>query len=1097
MVAGRLDPLPSDWPDHCQLTNKVLTLEFPKAPFHKCKPQNYKEEGGLHANHAPVSVDYLHKNFQGAYAGNDFTWKKHYDIPLERLEEHKKTARSIFESRIVDHPFEGQSLHEADDHFFKTVNLPYGSTHPMVEPIESLYLAALSRKYLLKRVQDNLNAGVEDNNAKENGGRGNIHKGFGFASGQNTVLNKDTGVAEPALLDDTMDESQLFADLSIAFQKFMIDTEHRPFENEERSTKFARTIHPDNLFEVCYLVGYFLPKNDMLLAHGDTHNCPWKSHSFIFTVWQHVYFPELEGVMLVGLIGTARKSCSDFIARKDRISTAGEALLAVLEKEPKSRKNINVDLLCPSTQDHMEMTTCFDPSLHLSLFIWWVEKFSLTFGTDAITRFKVIELALCFFLTPNPIFFHEICLHWSQSMPAGCLPVIFANECLQRHGGVSGGPLARYQSSFTRPMTHLQIWTILFFLNKAIDFANADKFVTSKTSYLKLLTVVRLAPGFGNLLGQKFIVAMCYLGIIKDAGLSQYQVMGSGIHLRRLRKWFGYDSNSQMDQTVRYIKTVDDCSELEAEERICVATRLLANSTHWKDISVRFQDLFSMQVDGMGAVRMILKWSTRLQERFYPRSYPSTVSTLDWEDTSWCQCKKVSELENMGAKDKMIYTYQKQLDEPSKHPTMPSKLTSIGTKKKQRSSKVIVPTRWSPGLKSKRKEWPGTSTEEVTIDLHSETSCDISSYDSEEDDFEHDSWEYLEEYGKMIGVDREYEMHTHCMVYEDLFQLMVSGQNVYKLNPHNEFIHTLESEYENKGLKYNNIRKKEQFERGPKQVELRQVGKAKGAQQIANQVYWRDVHLDDSEHWSPAFAPRERRLKRDSVVSGDAFGYKSKGAALQAFYFHVLLHGNGGRCDWARSAMDKKGHPRRLLVTTDALKGKFLGVLYYCEQWLYFREVSETMAVLVKVSGRDESYTVTQLLDPIRLCPRHLSEKEFEGQQYSQSRPIWADTEPSLDTTKPHSPVLCPEYPGLWVEQRLRQNRLTKTCGVLDRYWYTPSRTTRFRSTLEVQSFYTHYQECCDEHEAVRRYTKDKKKKANERSQDQGGKSSFKKKKKH
>jgi hypothetical protein len=398
----------------------------------------------------------------------------------------------------------------------------------------------------------------------------------------------------------------------------------------------------------------------------------------------------------------------------------------------------------------------------------------------------------------------------------------------------------------------------------------------------------------------------------------------------------------------------------------------------------------------------------------------------------------------------------------------------------------------------KRKEGSEQSTAEQFCDLGSETSSVISSYDSQEEDFEYNSWEYLEEFGTTVGVDREYEMQTHRMCYEDLFRLMVTGQNVHTLNPHNEFIHTLESEHENKGLKHENIKKKAHFERGAQQVELRQMGKAtKGAQHVANQACWRDVHLDEPQHWSPAFAPRERRLKRDSVLCGDAFGYKNKVAALLAFYFHVLLHGNGGRCDWARSAMDKKGHPRRLLVTMDALKGQFLGVLYYCEQWLYFREVSETREVRVNSSGGYESIAVTQLLDPTRLCPRNVSEKEFEGKQWSQSRPIWADAEPTLDTSKPHSPVLSPEHPGLWVEQRLRGNMLTKTCGGLDKYWYTPSRSTRFRSVPEVRSFYMHHQDCCDEHEAVRRHTNDKKKKANERSHDQGGKSPFKKKKKH
>ena len=894
-----------------------------------------------------------------------------------------------------------------------------------------------------------------------------------------------------------MDESQLFADLSRAFQKFMMDTGHQPFKNEERATKFSRTTHLDNLFEACYLVGYFLPMNDMLLAHGDAHNCPWKSHSFIFTVWQHVCFPELDGAMLVGLIGTARKSCSDFMARKDRITTAGNALLAALAKEPTSRKNVNADLLCPSGQDHMVMNTCFDPSLHLSLLIWWAEKFSSMFGPDAITRFKVVELALCFFLTPNPCFFHDTCLDWTQSMPSGCLPVIFARECLKRYNGVSGGPIARHQSSFTRPMTHLQSWTMLFFLNKAVEFANADKFVTCKTSYLKLLTVVRLAPGFGNLLGQKFIVAMCYLGIIKDSGLSQHQVMGSGIHLRRLRKWFGHNNNSQMDQTVRCIKTADHCSEFQAEEKICAGTRLLANSTHWKDVSFRCQDLFSMQVEAMGAVRMILKWSTGLEERFHPRSYPGKVSNLDSKTPSWCQCNNVGDLEIRCSEDTMIYTCRKQMDVPSKPRTLPAKFSSQGGKEKQCSCKVIVPTHWSPGFKLKRKEGSETLTAEQTCEPDSEISSVFSSYDSEEDDFEHDAWEHLEEFGKTVGVDREYEMQTHHMRYEDLFRLMVSAQNIYMLNPHNECIHTLQSECEKKGLKRNNVTRKAQFEKGPGKVELRQVGKANGSRQIANQACWRDADLEDSEHWSPAFAPQERRLKNNSVISGGAVGYKDKGAALQALYFHVLLHGNGGRCDWARSAMAKKGHPRRLLVTTDALRGKFMGVLYYCDQWLYFREVSETTAVLVTESGPDQSHAGTLLLDPMKLCPRHLSEKELEGKQFSQSRPIWADTEPSVDTTLPFSPVLCQQYPGLWVEQRLRGNISTKTCGGLDRCWCTPSRTTRFRSHPEVQSFCRHCQDCCDEHEAVRRHTKGKKKKASERSHEQGGESACRKKKKH
>jgi hypothetical protein len=120
--------LPADWPSNCKLTNQVLTMEVPKPKFHKCKSHHYKQEGGLHVNHPPDTVHYLHKNFQGMYAGNDFTWKKHYDIPFEKLEEHRTSAYRLFKSRIVNHPFEGESFHEVDDHFFKTANHQHFTT---------------------------------------------------------------------------------------------------------------------------------------------------------------------------------------------------------------------------------------------------------------------------------------------------------------------------------------------------------------------------------------------------------------------------------------------------------------------------------------------------------------------------------------------------------------------------------------------------------------------------------------------------------------------------------------------------------------------------------------------------------------------------------------------------------------------------------------------------------------------------------------------------------------------------------------------------------------------------------------------------------
>jgi hypothetical protein len=221
----------------------------------------------------------------------------------------------------------------------------------------------------------------------------------------------------------------------------------KPFFNDpERTDDFARVLNPSGRFESAHLVMYLLGwqnitakfKPTILAPHLDDHNDALVGWTDVVTVWEHHYL-QSHGWLQIGLVGTSRRSVSDFKRRHSLVYRAAKEVMDVYLAEPEYRRVIVPETRCSSTEYAQVIDLHFDPMVHLSVLLHGASMFRNT------PEDRLHELVISFFMTPNPILFMKFCLglaaRFSHSIPDWLEPlqIVFVKTAMLENGGVAAG----------------------------------------------------------------------------------------------------------------------------------------------------------------------------------------------------------------------------------------------------------------------------------------------------------------------------------------------------------------------------------------------------------------------------------------------------------------------------------------------------------------------------------------------------------------------------------------------------------------------------------------------------------------------------------
>jgi len=264
--------------------------------------------------------------------------------------------------------------------------------------------------------------------------------------------------------------------------------------------------------------------------------------------------------------------------------------------------------------------------VHASVLVHWVTKIPKRF----VYQEKVLEIAVAFFRTNNPLRFHEYMgtlrkdSDWKANLYLG-----FLQYSVSKWGSISGGETIRYQCTCNGPIMQATLYISLKRLLDAVTNANTvspnNTTPVPRTSYERLLSAVKLAEGFGTLLGPKFILSMTFVGLINAVGYADYMNAGSGKQRSRLKELFGLQKASHLPQLIRYIGTEAGVGEDVAEEIICAGCReLTGNLERYKDVVLGGgASLYFFQKASTGKpVRRLLSPRGLLEGEFIPQVIP-------------------------------------------------------------------------------------------------------------------------------------------------------------------------------------------------------------------------------------------------------------------------------------------------------------------------------------------------------------------------------------------------------------------------------------------------------------------------------------------
>jgi hypothetical protein len=205
--------------------------------------------------------------------------------------------------------------------------------------------------------------------------RSNYRKSCGLCSNQNTeVVNGSQGIPIPRILEGTGGKAYIFEILTqimdLVCDEFDLP---KPFSNDpERTHDFAWVLNPYGRLESAHLVMYLLGwrivrvkfKATVLGPHLDDHNDALEGWTEVVMVWEHHYL-QSHGWLQIGLVGTSRRSVSDFKQRHSLVYRAEKELMDVYLDEPEYRRVIVPETRCSSTEYAEVIDLHSDPMVHL------------------------------------------------------------------------------------------------------------------------------------------------------------------------------------------------------------------------------------------------------------------------------------------------------------------------------------------------------------------------------------------------------------------------------------------------------------------------------------------------------------------------------------------------------------------------------------------------------------------------------------------------------------------------------------------------------------------------------------------------------------
>jgi hypothetical protein len=567
----------------------------------------------------PPEVVAFQRDFRGVYIGKDFRELVHYEVVDKEFAAYEDKCVSVGTIVTEIATQTGQT---------KTVplvlcNYPERVDNRHTKLVKSLDLIGLALRHFF----------VEGSLLPLDPIRSNYRKSFGWCSNQNTkVVDESQGIPIPRILEGTGGEAYIFDILTKTMDQVCDDFDlPKPFSNDpERTHDFAGVLHPYSRIESAHLVMYLLGSRNLMVKfnqtvlgpHLDDHNDAIEGWTDVVTVWEHCYLPS-HGWLQIGLVGTSRRSVSDFKRRHSLVYQASKELMEVYLCQPEYRRVIVPETRC-SSPDHAEVIDLhFDPMVHISVLLHGASLFKNT------PEDRLYELVNTFFMTPNPILFMKFCLglssRFSHSIPDRLEPlqIVFVKTAMLENGGIAAGDCMRYVTSLNNPLGEDDVYRSNVVSKACVALANSLQ--PSRVKYTKVYNYVKKnLRGYGMLLSQKYIVTMTHLHLIRDSRWLAYSTPGSTKTLDRLRNRYGNEFTSlNVQQVIGSISCMLKVPEPTAEEILCLGLRILFKKLTKTDVVFPKTDFYGTDLIGGKIRRVVLPHAKNRWEEARPprRSY--------------------------------------------------------------------------------------------------------------------------------------------------------------------------------------------------------------------------------------------------------------------------------------------------------------------------------------------------------------------------------------------------------------------------------------------------------------------------------------------
>ena len=322
--------------------------------------------------------------------------------------------------------------------------------------------------------------------------------------------------------------------------------------------------------------------------------------------------------------GTQRKSITDLLHKKSVIGKATTELICLYELEPEHIRDITTETLCPPNARfsytvnpiHFETTVNFSAPLHHidCLRTFYASKKMPMLG------YLANEMLLGFFVTNNPFRYNEFAKMFVESVikNRGELPLAkgdtFLGKCQEFITGefgsfngtedtnklIKGAP--RWQSTNNHPrFEHNNFHSLCSFEEETHrqSKVTTPSMVDHKTLMTSLIGSV---SGVGKLLSQKLMFADAIVGLHLGSNWLRHCIPGSGKHLNRLKKQYGFQYAPQVSQLIHSIASQLNILPMKAEEIVCKL--LKGNDSKYFDPVFEGQNLFYVDRNDDGEIEV-------------------------------------------------------------------------------------------------------------------------------------------------------------------------------------------------------------------------------------------------------------------------------------------------------------------------------------------------------------------------------------------------------------------------------------------------------------------------------------------------------------